>query len=213
VDHFNVYCGATADFACEQASLIGSPSETEFVDWGLALNTDYWYKVTAVNRSGNESLPTSSVPASPVPFEPVRIELKPANAGLENMTAAEIQSAGGKVLQPVAQGKAIATWEFDLPRDGEYAIWGRSTHTEGKNSAFDLAIDDRMKIPWRVWGQWDRWLWSPAGNMITGSPQIFSLKAGKHILRVRPETPTSQIAEIVITDDPSWWPVEGMRKG
>jgi hypothetical protein len=128
------------------------------------------------------------------------------------MAVTEVGLAGGKVLQPTAQDRAVATWEFDLPRDGEYAIWGRSTHREGKDSAFALAIDGQTKVPWDVWGQWDEWLWSPAGNMITGSPQIFSLKAGKHILQVRPRTPTSQIAEIVITDDPSWWPVEGMRK-
>jgi hypothetical protein len=211
VDHFNVYCGASADLACEQGSLVGSPSETEFVDWGLALNTTYWYKVTAVDRAGNESPPTPAVQAGPLPFEPVRIELRPVDARLDNMTRIESQSAGGEILRPAPQGRAMATWDFELPRDGEYAIWGRSVHQEGKPSVFDLMIGDQ-KITWRVWGPWNQLLWSPAGRMSTGSPEVFALKAGKHTLRVRPKTPTSQIAEIVITDDPSWWPVEGMRK-
>jgi hypothetical protein len=43
--------------------------------------------------------------------------------------------------------------------------------------------------------------------MTTGSPQVFALKAGKHRLGARARTPQSQVAEIVVTDDPTWWPV------
>jgi len=165
-----------------------------------------------VDRAGNESPPTAPVRASTPPFKPVRIELKAEGARLEKMTVTEVGEAGGRVLRPAARGKGVATWDFELPRDGEYVLWGRSTHRKGESAAFDLSIDDRLRTSWRVWGQWERWLWSPAGDMATGSPQLFALKAGRHTLRVRPRTPTSQIAEIVITDDPSWWPVEGMKR-
>jgi len=212
IDHFNVYCGNSADFTCEQASLVGSPSQTEFVDWGLALNTSYWYKVSAIDIAGNESPPTDAVEASTVPFEPVRIELKPADATLERLRVAEIEAARGNMLEQTGKQSGAATWEFTIPRTGEYAIWGRSTHQENEQSVFDLFLDEQPKITWRVYGRWGQWLWSPAGSMITGSPELFTLNAGKHTLRVRTKTPTSRIAEIVVTDDPSWWPVEGMRK-
>ncbi|MHC4174546.1 MAG: hypothetical protein ACYTBX_04435 [Planctomycetota bacterium] len=48
--------------------------------------------------------------------------------------------------------------------------------------------------------------------MITGSPQLFTLTVGEHTLRARTKTPTSSVAKLVVTDDPAWWPVEGMRK-
>jgi hypothetical protein len=48
--------------------------------------------------------------------------------------------------------------------------------------------------------------------MVTGSAQVVALRAGTHSLRLRPRTATREVAEIVITDDPRWWPVEGMRK-
>ena len=58
---------------------------------------------------------------------------------------------------------------------------------------------------------WGEWLYSPAGKKVTGSPEVFSLKAGKHTFRLVAKTPASQAAEIVITDDPTWSPVERMR--
>ncbi len=187
LDHFNVYAGAKPNFECDRAALISSPSEAEFVDWGLPLNSSYWYRVTAVDRAGNESTPADAAQGATPRFEPVRIALKPDEAPLERVT-----------------------WDFVVPREGEYAIWGRSTHAEDASAAFDLYLDDRPSIPWRVFGQWDKWLWSPAGNRFTGTPQTVAIKTGKHTLRVAGKTRTSRVAEIVITDDPSWWPVTGM---
>jgi hypothetical protein len=209
-----------ADGACRQASLLGSPTGTEWVDWGLALNTQYWCRVTAVDRAGNESPPTAAVQASTPRFEPVRISLKPLEARLENLAVAEKPAAGGPVIcrqdaagadKPGARVRAVATWQFDVPRDGRYAIWGRSTYQKDQPSTFALALDDQPKIVWRAWGVWGKWLWSPAGDRVAGSPQVFALKAGTHTLRVLPQTPTAAVAELVVTDDPTWWPVEAMR--
>jgi hypothetical protein len=48
--------------------------------------------------------------------------------------------------------------------------------------------------------------------MVTGSPQGFELDVGEHVLQVCPRTARSPIAGIAITDDPSWWPVQGMAQ-
>ena len=157
-------------------------------------------------------MPTNAVQADTVAFEPVRIELKPDDATLKDMRVIEIKAAGGKVLEPSGGRRGTAIWEFMVPRASEYAIWGLSTHKENQSSIFDLVLDEQALITWRVYGQWDKWLWFPAGNMITGSPQLFTLTAGENTLRVHIKTPTSSLAKIVITDDPTWWPVEGMRK-
>jgi hypothetical protein len=225
IDHYNVYCGRTADFACEQASLVGSPSSAEFVDWGLTLNTDYWYRVTAVNWAGAESPPSDAVRASTPPFVPVHIELQPPGATLVGMEL--WRGAPGTedtALWPDADGEWSATWTFEVSHDGAYAIWGRSMQERPQNEDvgrdptrlliphFDLILDGDLAIPWEAWGLWGQWHWSPAGTMVTGSPQVFELSAGEHVLQVRPRTPRSPVAGIVITDDPSWWPVQGMAQ-
>ena len=223
LDHYNVYCGRTKGFACAQGSLVGSPSAPEFVDWGLEPGTVYWYRVTAVDRAGNESPSSTVIDAKTPPFQPVRIELDPAKAALDHMQklTGEAESV---ILRPGAGSGWSATWKFSLPRDGAYAIWGRSMHqrpadehdgqdpTQFLISHFDLVLDGKRVIPWEAWGFWGEWHWSPAGAKITGSPQVFELGAGEHTLQVRPRTPKSVLAGIVISDDPTYWPVEGMKQ-
>lgn len=204
-----MYSGLKPDFVCGRASLLASPREAEFVDWGLPLNSSRWYRVTAVDRAGNESIPSAAVRGDTPAFAPVRIALKPAEARLDGASAEPNAAAGGPVLK-AGSGASAGTWDFVAPRDGEYAIWVRAVHEKGAPSAFDLFIDNQQAIPWRAWGRWGEWLWSPAGNKITGTPQIFRIAAGRHTLRAVAKSEAANTAEIVITDDPSWWPVAGM---
>lgn len=220
LDHYNVYCGRDADFVCDQSTLIGSPSEPEFVDWGLELNTTHRYHVTAVDRAGNESQPSLVVDGATPPFEPVLIELTAPTAALSQTQIVSADGLEAGALQPMG-GEGSAAWEFEIPHDGEYAIWGKSLHEKPEDETLgrtgkrfitkcELTIDDEAPIAWEGWGYWGDWHWSPAGRMVTGSPELFRLKAGKHTLRLRMDAGPSLIAGIVITDDPSWYPVEGM---
>ncbi len=62
--HYNVYASTDPNFVCDQRTLIASPSEIGWIDWGLPSATPYWcsttyyYRVTAVDRAGNESVPS-----------------------------------------------------------------------------------------------------------------------------------------------------------
>jgi len=210
LDHYNVYSSLKPQFACDRASLLASPSEAEFVDWGLPLNSTRWYRVTAVDRAGNESQPSTALRGDTPKFEPARISLKPADARLNAASIESSKAAGGGVLRPTEGRNSGATWEFVAPHPGEYAIWVRATHEKEKASSFDLTIDAQPSIPWRAWGRWGQWLWSAAGNKATGTPQLFRIPAGKHTLQAVARSKTANAAEIVITDDPSWWPVTGM---
>jgi hypothetical protein len=59
--HYNVYASAQEDFECDQSTLIASLSEPRWIDWGLRPRTDRWssttycYRITVVDRTGNES--------------------------------------------------------------------------------------------------------------------------------------------------------------
>ncbi len=208
IDHYNVYAAPRADFACTQATLVGSPSEREWVDWGLPVNSTYFYRVTAVDRAGNESAPSPAVQAGLPRLQVVRVELKPASAIVENMAVKEIAAAGGPVLLPTQPRNAAAEWEFDIPSTGDYAIWGRSMHDAKQRVVFDLVLDGKPIGNWQVRGLWQEWVWSAAGNRTAGSPQVFALQAGKHTLRLQPRTANAPIADIAITNDPTWWPAK-----
>jgi Tol biopolymer transport system component len=53
--HYNLYCSREPDFAPSREYLIASPTTNSFLDWGLKANTAYYYKVTALDKWGNES--------------------------------------------------------------------------------------------------------------------------------------------------------------
>jgi hypothetical protein len=57
LSHYNVYCGRTPGFALENQRLLFFPSGTQAIDWGIPEDASTVYKVTAVDRFGNESEP------------------------------------------------------------------------------------------------------------------------------------------------------------
>ena len=209
-DHYNVYCGRTADFKTDQSALVGSPSEPEFVDWGLELNATYFYRVSAVDRAGNESHASAPLKAAAPVFRPVRVALHAAEAKARGMKPFEVAQLGEVALAPAGK-EAAAVWEFELPRAGEFAVWGRSTHSAKEPALFDLILDGAVTIPWEALGMWNEWLWSPAGKTTAGTPELFKLAAGRHTLEAKPRTPASKVLGIVVTDNPAWWPVREMK--
>jgi len=62
--HYNVYSSRDLHFQCDQRTLIVSPTEPRWIDWGLPSATPHWssttyyYRVTTVDRAGNESEPS-----------------------------------------------------------------------------------------------------------------------------------------------------------
>jgi len=212
LDHYNVYCGESAQFECGVDTLAGSPTEAEFVDWGLTPGQSYWYRVTLVDRSGNESEPGEAVEGTLPSLEPVRVTLEARKARRQNMAVEESAENGGRILRPSKVGEEVAaSWRFKLPEDGQYAIWGRSIHQSGEPTVFEVIIDDEAVGEWQVWGRWGRWLWSPMGRKVTGSPELFDLTQGRHTLRLVAKTPTARLGDVVITNDPTWWPMEGFK--
>lgn len=177
VDHYNVYCGDSPGFACNQRTLVGSPSDTEFVDWGLGLNTQYYYHVTAVDRAGNESEAFKVASGATPDFTPT--------------------TCAFKVAEP-----AEKSWDFEVPEDGLYAIWANARHEEKRPTQAVFTLDGEAKISFRAWGPWGEWGWSPAGIKSTGTPQLIALKRGKHTLSMDSASRGAEIQEICVTNNP-----------
>ncbi len=66
--HYNVHCGRDGDYALDNHRLLLSPVVPEVLDWGIPAGWETVYKVTAVDRFGNESAPAVFDPAS-MPFD------------------------------------------------------------------------------------------------------------------------------------------------
>ena len=213
LDHYNVYCAETSEFELSQATLVGSPSEAEFVDWGLRPGRSYWYKVTAVDRHGNESGPGEVIEGVlPEIATPVRITLEAPKAKRHNMEVIDSSAAGGRILTPgLKEEEPTAEWRFRVPADGVYALWGRTVHQREQPTAYTIVLDGEAVGEWKVYGRWGQWVWSPLGDKTSGSPTLFRLSQGNHDLRLIAHTPTSRVAEVVVTNDPTWWPLEGYR--
>ncbi len=52
IHHYNVYSSTDLSFACDQSTLVASPSDPRWLDWGLP-------PITPVDRAGNESKPSA----------------------------------------------------------------------------------------------------------------------------------------------------------
>jgi len=52
---YRVYRGTSSDFSPSPTNLVDSPSESELLDVEWTWDGEYWYKVAAVDRHGNES--------------------------------------------------------------------------------------------------------------------------------------------------------------
>jgi hypothetical protein len=226
VDHYNVYSSTEKFTRCEQSRLVGSPSECEFVDWGLRLGRTYWYMVTAVDRNGNESAPCIASGATP-PFTPVHISALPDAAKGTDAQLMKVQPAradaarrgqGSDALSDppstalvLKSASSKASWDIRLPRSGMYAVWIRSIHTIDEQFTFSLQIG-KATTSAKLYGVPGSWSWFQAGDHRTGTPELFRLDAGAAILEIHADAPGAKVAEVVITDDPSWCPVTGMSR-
>ncbi len=217
IDHYHIYSSADAAFVIGEASLIRSPSECEAIDWGLPLNSVWYYRITAVDRFGNESPASHPVAGSVARFKPVSIRLTAETARVKGMKAEPIPppAKAGATTRLSAVGQAgSASWTFEIPQDGEYAVWVLSTHQpEAGPAILEVNLDDNaISTQVQTRGPWTAWNWSPAGSQVTGSPQRFSIKAGSHVLRLGARSDSANFAQVMISDDPSWDPIEGMSQ-
>ncbi len=176
--HYNVYCGRSADYELGNERLVGSPSEAHFVDWGLKPGSEYFYRVTAVDRRGNEGEPSAAVAATTEPLEP-RLFLELERGW--NWNEAE------EVVLP-----------FEMPADGEFVIWGKLQSLDGQRKvSVEINLDGervatrRLDLDYICTGHGgpvlNTWLWDCLRPGVTapGDPMAFAVAAGAHELTLK----------------------------
>jgi len=225
VAYYNVYASATPDFICRQEQRVASPAATEHIDWGLKQDTGYYYKVTAVDRRGNESAPS---PQLAVRTRPVRVVLLRKQVGQSPATPVDMKSVRRMNAEDLKQMGAAAnrahrlptdgplSVSFDVPADGEYVMWVKLT-PRGATRRFGLVTTVNGRAI----------AWSPSFNFIAfghsgPTPGIFkwdmvgfdrpereqrvALKKGPATLECKAEAGEVEIAEVVLTNDLGWQP-------
>ncbi len=61
LDHYNIYRSTTSGFVPSSDNLIASLTATSYSDKGLSPSTTYYYRVTAVDKAGNEGVASDEV--------------------------------------------------------------------------------------------------------------------------------------------------------
>jgi hypothetical protein len=219
--HYQVYRGSLADFATGQASLVASPGQPRYVDWGLRQGTPYWYRVTAVDSFGNESAPTPAVTVTTAALPQVVDLVIEAEAGQVppgDEVVADPDAAGGRYvsLQPAtADGKEVFAKlrvEFAAPVAGDYIVWLKACPVSDRGYAYASVEMDGgpyssflVYFPERKGSKRfaDNCRWRYANAMRRELPVRFALAAGRHVLEVgsEPHHQSFGLDQIVISND------------
>ena len=214
---YSVYVGEKPDFALNNGTILTTPHKPAAFDWGLKLNTKYYYKVVAIDKLANESRPAVVEVDSPG-IEPVTVEVPLESAspsgGLQKATHL---GAECYVYPSVEAGKQTLKYDFEIPADGEYYAWLQYIPTynvkigygEGVGVMLDGKNVGRMRIPVytpRGGGKAKRWFYGRVKNRL-------KLSQGKHSLTIvfDKSKPTGtkrgqRAAKLWVTNDVSYVP-------
>ncbi len=233
---YNVYSSRAPFDKPSQKYRIGSPSDPEFIDWGLRAGERYHYAVTAVDRRRNESEPLF-VEASTPPreFPEVKIELAFADADIDIDKGHRVKKGkfersvagglrGSAFLVPLEKPNQVE-WELDVLQEGTYYFWlrylVRGVGSRGNQIRQDIEVyldGERLgtlagsltdlNVPDELIAENH----PMAGRVWTWArPDLrgLHLPFGRHTLRLLNLHPDVRYDTLVITDEPAYRPDDG----
>ncbi len=230
--YYQVYAAREPFEAPDQRFRIGSPTEPEWIDWGLRAGAEYHYAVTAVDRRGNESAIGQVVHLTTPPRDApaAMIELHFADAQLEGPFERSTGEAtrGSAYLVPEDVATNRVSWQIDVPHAGRYHFWLRCLHrgsggrgdevsqnvrvalsgqtiTTLGGGLTDLNVPDKLIAPGsRLADRLWTWCWPGSINL-----ESVDLPAGKHTLTLSRLAADVRYDTLVLTDEPTWQPPDG----
>ncbi len=216
-EYYRLYATRDPELEPGNATLVGTPTETNFRDAGLVPNSRYRYQVTAMDGWGNESEPTEMIEAETRGTETTYMYLDAEDAEVEAPMTFEADPdtvSGGYVHVPDDHSDAkyveegTATLTFEVPADGDYMLWGRTMGLDGKSDSFYVRLDGGEESEWHVSHARDgkpEWRWRQVETL-----QPARLEAGEHTLTLRSREDGTRLDTVIVTNDPTFEPV-GMQ--
>lgn len=156
VDEYRIYRGTTPDFPADEAHLAGTSRGLSFTDTGLLPETTYYYKVTAVDVSGNEgpvsgtaSAVTGSTSLKPMIVSEMNI-VYDQSRGIVTLTVADLES--GQILPVTVHGRFtyMGGRYVDIPADEQGIITASSELIESASGRVGFQ-PKRITFPGYYW--------------------------------------------------------------
>jgi len=201
VAYYNVYTVASDDAYGSQATLLASPSEPVFRDWGQVPGTTRRYRIVAVDRMGHESPPSDAVRVTLPPGKLVTIDLAEPEA--RSTDGIEVAAEGDRKVLLVLGKVGKVAWDVDIPEAGDYALWTEhNVPTPQSGRRATLQIDDGPRLGYNLSGTFGKDVWWPASTNQTSTPDRFHLTAGKHTVKLDVTGQGVKLSRIRLSNDP-----------
>jgi hypothetical protein len=149
VDQYEVYGSTDPSFAIGPATLLGTPKSEGFRHDGLGLRETWYYRVRAIDGSGNAG-PVSSV-ASAITGSTVRYEAESLLPATESTDPAVGQgsccgaswSGGAQIWFQASKAPSHFSVHFDAPQDGTYDL--SELYTSARDyGVHEVAVDGHV---------------------------------------------------------------------
>ncbi|WP_372678521.1 dockerin type I domain-containing protein [Desulfosarcina sp.] len=160
---------------------------------------------------------TISVGFSEIQVANIRIEAEDGNLFWpmeigDDPTAA----AGGYIWVPTGSGNILtlpgdtgyAEYHFEVPKTGDYVIWGRQISNDTGSDSFFVSVDGQSEMVWhtKLGGQ-DVWTWDVVSERTAGeprqttNPKTYWMEAGSHTLSIIQREDGTKLDSIFVTND------------
>ncbi|MFN0243056.1 MAG: cytochrome c peroxidase [Planctomycetota bacterium] len=126
------------------------------------------------------------------------------------------QASGGKyIVTPNGAGNQLSSggfgglvkYTFDVPRDGEYVIWGLASARSTADDSFWVKLDGGAITNWTVARQTGVLrLWDTVNDSAAQDPIRYQLTAGTHILRIKHREDGAMLDRLLVTNDLGFTP-------
>ncbi len=223
--YYNVYASRKPDVKCVQAQRISSPLTNKTRDWGLTSNTDYYYRVTAIDRRGNESLPSSEIKVHTPQGGKTVIRQKVGKSRLLPLKSYKFGAPALKkfngdtgTFYNITKAGPLKL-QVNIPETGKYVIWLKLALAQQRGSKVRVGKYPSLRVS--VGKKTVNWnLGLNRASLGHGGPvpglfvwdlvgqagdknQIFELKKGIQDIIIRDVVSDGavNVAEIIVTDD------------
>ncbi len=180
---YNVYRSATPAGPFGKVNLVPTDRTAYYVDGGLAPLTQYWYRVTAVDSSGNESAQSTVAAAS---TNPPTHSIFPVSMGRTTPSSVALESIYSNSQTDIVAGSDVlyvlhADGTAPVDGDGAAATLGdfsrRGSYFASGPSVAQLEPGQGFSIIGASWDSTRVYVFDPAGNVRPGWPFVMNTGA------------------------------------